>query len=1099
VALSINREQIKPHRSIVTKEFQPLLAAVCGLLFLIGTSWRCVSASLLDESFDVGTGPRESSVGPAPGGIRAMALQPDGKIVVGGTFTSFNGSPCDGIVRLNSDGSVDKSFQLGSGKSTSITSLTIQRTGEILVGGFFDDLYGKACRGLVRLKADGSLDDSFLCNSNQLSGVFVIAVQSDGNILVGGYDGVKRLLPDGQLDPTFAATELVSSPIGAIIQLDGKIVASGPPTIAGPSWGSKNLLRLNPDGSLDPTFLIRTNDSFGPESFVTKAVPTFAIEPDGKILAGGWFYGIYGIVNGIPYSSLLLRFNVDGTLDPTFGLQATGWHNPLALLARPDGRIVIVSGPMTIDGVRRLGIAQLLPGGILDTEFHANFEFQPEPPFEVDFSVNALLLQPDGKAIVAGQFTSVDGIKRMGMARLRDSSPTNLNILTVSTPGLGPNIAEANTNVLVEVTRAGDPNRRITVDYLTRDSGATAGEDYLPVAGTLTFELGERRKTFLIPILDDDILETNETFTVTLANPSDGVQLNENSSLEITIVDDDNFSFRQDQYFVNESAGYVEVTFTASQRETLYVIGYQPVDDTAKAGRDYLAQTGILKVCDCWQQDGMQRFSIPILDNAEVDGDRSFRVTLRNLSSGLQLGPRASAVVTILDDDTAAGPAKGFKGTVQTSALQPDGRLLVGGWFTSIDGTNHYYIARLNPDGSNDVSFNPGKSISGPVLALALQSDGKIVIGGRFDAVGGVPRPRVARLNSDGLLDTRFDPGTNWSYPDSESYVVPEIHAVVVQGDGKILLGGTLTAINGAERRGITRLNPDGSLDEAFVPQLSFIYGVKSLALQDDGKILAGSAEGNYVNGNAGLQRLNPDGSRDEAFPIIGYAAVPAVLVQRDGRILFGHQSFGVSLVGVQKMYIHRLNSDGSEDASFTGFGNAVVFSFLEQPDGKLLLAGSVDGKGLIRLNADGTQDDSFKLVKELAPFGRTLNVLADGTIFLGGTFNGRDFEALSDLYRHPDWLGGYPRTFSTPAYFFQRIKPDGGLVNDLRFDGIKHLPDGQTHLSLAGQFGSGFSVEAASNLRDWLMVGTNSSPNTGLAFRDLTSTNSNQRFYRIR
>ena len=125
--------------------------------------------------------------------------------------------------------------------------------------------------------------------------------------------------------------------------------------------------------------------------------------------------------------------------------------------------------------------------------------------------------------------------------------------------------------------------------------------------------------------------------------------------------------------------------------------------------------------------------------------------------------------------------------------------------------------------------------------------------------------------------------------------------------------------------------------------------------------------------------------------------------------------------------------------------------------------------------------------------------ILGDGSIFLGGSFSNYDFESLDDLYRKKYFLGGlYLRTFPA-SFYFQRLKPDGELVTDLRFDRFVHLPNGETHLSLAGQALNGFSLESSTNLHDWSQVATNAMPNSGLVFRDASSTNASQRFYRVR
>src|SRR4029077_7948453 len=146
-------------------------------------------------------------------------------------------------------------------------------------------------------------------------------------------------------------------------------------------------------------------------------------------------------------------------------------------------------------------------------------------------------------------------------------------------------------------------------------------------------------------------------------------------------------------------------------------------------------------------------------------------------------------------------------------AVQPNGKIVVGGSFSSFHGlgpvTTRRRIARLNADGLLD-TLDPGAN--GDVLAIALQSDGKILVGGNFNLLGGggtgtTPRNRIGRLNADGSLDTGFNPGAN-----------SVVQSLVVQPDGKILAGGVFTTLGGGgtgttPRANIGRLNADGSLD----------------------------------------------------------------------------------------------------------------------------------------------------------------------------------------------------------------------------------------------------------------------------------------------
>jgi uncharacterized delta-60 repeat protein len=130
--------------------------------------------------------------------------------------------------------------------------------------------------------------------------------------------------------------------------------------------------------------------------------------------------------------------------------------------------------------------------------------------------------------------------------------------------------------------------------------------------------------------------------------------------------------------------------------------------------------------------------------------------------------------------------------------VQADGKIVAGGFFTTLGGQPRKSLARLNPDGSLDDMFSP--EANNEVFALALQADGKIVAGGGFTTLDGQTRIRIARLNSDGSLDAAFNPGVVGD---------GEIGALALQADGKIVVGGIFTTLGGLPRDRIGRFSND--------------------------------------------------------------------------------------------------------------------------------------------------------------------------------------------------------------------------------------------------------------------------------------------------
>ncbi|MBK8947531.1 MAG: hypothetical protein IPM68_01315 [Flavobacteriales bacterium] len=252
--------------------------------------------------------------------------------------------------------------------------------------------------------------------------------------------------------------------------------------------------------------------------------------------------------------------------------------------------------------------------------------------------------------------------------------------------------------------------------------------------------------------------------------------------------------------------------------------------------------------------------------------------------------------------DASFDPGSGPNDWVSAVIVQPDGQILIGGDFTTYNGTPISRIARLNTDGSLDLSFNPGTGADDRVRAITLQPDGKILIGGGFTTYNGTPINHIGRLNADGSLDVTFTPGAGAS-----SWV----RSTALQPDGKILIGGYFDSYNGTPRSRFARLNADGSLDTSFDPGTAVNGFVYSVFFQPDGRILIGGFFSTYDGmWRENLARVNSDGSLDLSFDP-GAGADDAVWgfdLQPDGGILVGDEF--ISYDGTGRNRVARLNGD---------------------------------------------------------------------------------------------------------------------------------------------------------------------------------------------
>jgi len=209
---------------------------------------------------------------------------------------------------------------------------------------------------------------------------------------------------------------------------------------------------------------------------------------------------------------------------------------------------------------------------------------------------------------------------------------------------------------------------------------------------------------------------------------------------------------------------------------------------------------------------------------SEVPGE--FVVTLTATDNGTPpLSAQASMrfILTRLGQATDFNPNAG--GTVFSTAVQPDGKTVIGGGLNTVGGAPRIGVARLNADGTLDTAFNP--NVNSFTYTTALQADGKILFGGQFSAVGGTGRSRMARLNADGTLDVGFNPNVNGN-----------VASIAVQTDGRIVIGGHFNTVGGIARNRIALLYSTGALAPIFNPNAN--DGVHNLALQADGQILVG-------------------------------------------------------------------------------------------------------------------------------------------------------------------------------------------------------------------------------------------------------------------
>jgi uncharacterized delta-60 repeat protein len=718
----------------------------------------------VDASFDAGS----TFAGP----VLAAEVQLDGRVVVGGGFTTVPGAARSGIARLHADGTTDLAFAHGlAGTNGAVHSLALLAGGRILIGGAFTTVHGVARNRIARLHADGSLDTSFgfnLTGANDV--VHAIAVQPDGRMIVAGRftsingftrNRIARLNVDGSLDPTFAGGGGANGDVYSLaLPPEGGVLVGGAfTTFHGAS--RSGIARLDDDGNLETWF-----------SASAGLVRAIAVQPDGRILIGGDFVSVNGVAR-----SLVARLHDDGSLDTSFANGLSPANGSVSAVGLQEDGKVLVGGDFTSSGGLR--VVRLTPAGHLDWTFSGGYS-------TANWFVSCFALDYEGRMVVGGGFSSILGTRRMSVARLHPAAGVDT--------AFG---AEAPAASFLEVVELA-PDGRVFV----AGSSLVGGVD------------------------------------VVLRLEADGAR-------------DDTFG-----------GGFVTAT------SHVQALAAQP-DRKVIVGGSFSSLGGQIR----------RRIA-----RLEADGS--------------------------LDPSFASG-FNGASDVVYDIALQEDGRAIVGGSFASINGTVRNDVVRLNADGSLDASFADGLAgTNGDVRAVALQPDGKVLIGGTFTTVHGVARQRIARLHPDGSLDTGFaGSGTGAS---------SRVDAVAVLPDGRIVIGGTFTSVHGVARNRIAGLQADGSLDATFADGLSGPDGVlHDLAAQDDGRVLlAGEFQAVHGVSRRGVARLEADGSVDASFGdgMAGVAMAGAsgrvedLALLPDGRVIVGGSFSDVH--GVPRWAAARLHGD---------------------------------------------------------------------------------------------------------------------------------------------------------------------------------------------
>ena len=600
--------------------------------------------------------------------VYGVALQTDHRILAVGDFTMANDVARNRIARLNADGTLDLTFSSGvGGADTSIRAVMVQSTdGRIMVGGLFSKFNGINRGRFARLNLDGSLDGSFNPGSGADNPVYALAetaLPSGTNLihkllLGGGFasingtpvNGIARLNDDGTVDMGFAPAGNPSGGANGIVYAlavystndfnGGKILIGGDFTAVN-GVPRNHIARLNADGTLDASF----DPGPGPDS----SVRAIAIQVDGNVVIGGLFTFVSG--SGFNHIARLLP---NGTVDPGF-VPGPGANDIVTTLAlQPDLKIVVGGAFTQANGVTRNRLTRLNPDGSVDPDI--NFGLGAN-----DF-ITSMAVQPwDSLIVVGGGFTSFDGQSSPHIARIFGRSATGNGAFTFTQSSY--QVIENATNAVIGIRRTGgtgDPNSTNYITFETSDITAVAGTDYTGVTNTIGFPVGETFATVTVPVSNNFIIDPDRFVNLTLVNPTNPVTvaqpvLGAQPFATLAIINDDSdVSFAAAAETVPKNAvngaALISVVRNGSSVGSASVDFATTLGGTAVPGTDFTPTTNTVVFAD---GETNKLVAVPVINNGIVEGNRTVTLALSNPTNTILLSPTASTLTII---DTAQVP-----------------------------------------------------------------------------------------------------------------------------------------------------------------------------------------------------------------------------------------------------------------------------------------------------------------------------------------------------------------------------------------------------------------------------------------------------------
>jgi len=776
-----------------------------GILILTLLLAACGSSNGEDSGNRVNIGAGFNHARGLSGSVRTIALATDGSgdVYIGGDFIVHDGVTVSHLARFNSDGSLDAAFDMSGGGANGVVSAIVPATdgsGDVYVGGRFDRLNGTPINNLARLNSDGSVDTRFdMGGGGANDAVFAIAPALDGSgdVYVGGYftgingttsNHLARLNSDGSVDSAFdmsgGGANYEVDAIATVTDNSGKVYVGGWFTSIN---GSKinRLARLNSDGSVDSTF----GTSAGGADFSVNAI-ALARDGSGDVYVGGLFTSFNNTA-----SNLLARLNSDGSVDTAFSMSGSYVY---AIVAAADnsGDVYIGGRFDQFNGANANNLVRLNSDNSVDLAFDMSVG-------GADNVVYAIATTTDGggDVYVGGEFTRVQGTAINRLARLNSDGSVDT---AFDIGGGGVN------NEVYTVAPALDDSGDVYVGGIfTSINGTTSNHlARLNSDGSVdtAFDMSGGGANFEVTAIAPAIDGSGDVYVSGWFTSLNGTTSNYLARLNSDGSVDTDF----DMSGGGANAAVLTIATATDGSGDVYVGGnFTSLNGATVSHLARLNKNGSVDMAFD-MSNGPSNNVYTIVPSADASGDIYIGgdfLTINGMGAYRLARLKADGSINTTFDMSKGGT----EGPVTSIALAKDGSgdVYVGGEFTFLNSETVGYFARLNSDGSLDKGFDisgGGANASVTSIIPAIDGSGDVYVGGYFSAINGTSVFSLARLNSDGSVDKTFDTNTNL-----QGYVLTL--AAATDNSTDIFIGGDFTSFKGITTGSLVRLNSDGSVD----------------------------------------------------------------------------------------------------------------------------------------------------------------------------------------------------------------------------------------------------------------------------------------------